>query len=224
MIHETIRLAKNIGKAVIRRPRGFDLYHDLSTVMTPKVVFDVGANVGQSARNYLASFPQAEVYSFEPVASTFGQLKAAIGSNARFHPVCMALGAVTGNAMMDTEHGPSEMFQLKEEGNEKVRVSTLDAFAAERGLEIIDFIKIDTEGHDFAVLEGAEQMLRSKQIRAVQVEASMNPDNTRHVPFERFKAHLEERGYRLFGIYDQVEEFFTNESHLRRTNPVFIAR
>ena len=39
-----------------------------------KVVFDVGANVGQSALRYVQEFPLAEIYSFESVAATYGEL------------------------------------------------------------------------------------------------------------------------------------------------------
>jgi FkbM family methyltransferase len=213
-------MARNIAKATVRRPRGFDLFHDLRTVLgEPKVIFDVGANVGQSARKYLKEFAKAQVYSFEPVAQNYAELVANL-SSARFKPVNLALGAQRTKARMDITSGRSDMFQISEAGTEPVEVSTIDDYWGEP----IDFLKIDTEGYDLEVLKGAERALREKRVGAVQVEAGMNPMNQRHVPFETFKIFFEERDYMLFAFYDQVEEFFTGEMHLRRTNPVFIPR
>jgi hypothetical protein len=67
-------------------------------------------------------------------------------------------------------------------------------------------------------------MLASQAIDFVEVEAGMNPGNTRHAPFESLKAFLESNDYRLFAIYEQVEEWPTDEPHLRRTNSLFISR
>jgi precorrin-6B methylase 2 len=41
----------------------------------PKVIFDIGANLGQSAIKYSKEFPNAKIYSFEPVDSTYTLLK-----------------------------------------------------------------------------------------------------------------------------------------------------
>jgi hypothetical protein len=41
---------------------------------------------------------------------------------------------------------------------------------AEAQLDHIDLLKIDTEGHDLAVLIGAEQALRDRKIRMIQFE------------------------------------------------------
>ncbi len=51
----------------------------------------------------------------------------------------------------------------------------------------------------------------------------MHPANRQHVPLEHLKAHLQERGYRCFGIYEPVAEWTTGEPFLRRVNLVFIA-
>src|SRR5437763_2740955 len=61
-------------------PRGTDLYVDLREVIRPEdvaTVFDIGANLGQSAIKYAEHFPRATIYSFEPVSATYRQLFAA---------------------------------------------------------------------------------------------------------------------------------------------------
>ena len=41
-----------------------------------RIIFDVGANIGQTALSYLKNFPDAEIFSFEPISETFQQLQA----------------------------------------------------------------------------------------------------------------------------------------------------
>jgi hypothetical protein len=50
-------------------PRGVSLSHDLREALPGEsfdMIFDVGANVGQSTRRYLREFPNAHIVSFEP--------------------------------------------------------------------------------------------------------------------------------------------------------------
>jgi hypothetical protein len=46
----------------------------------------------------------------------------------------------------------------------------LDDVAANEGVEYIDFLKIDTEGHELAVLSGGSRLLREKRIGHIQFE------------------------------------------------------
>jgi hypothetical protein len=52
----------------------------------------------------------------------------------------------------------------------QVRVIALDNICAERGLDLIDLLKIDAEGYDFQVLRGAEKLLKEQKISVVQFE------------------------------------------------------
>lgn len=193
-----------------------------------RVILDVGANVGQSAAEFAAAFPQAEIHCFEPVAGTFAELSARFEGQELVHCSCCALGAERGEATIAVHRGSTLSALMTgpvPDGvpTEQVEISTVDAVCAERGIAHVDILKVDTEGHDLDVLFGAQGMLERKTVALVTVEAGMNPENGLHVPFETLKAHLESVGYRLFGIYEQKEEWPTLEPHLRRTNPAFIS-
>jgi Methyltransferase FkbM domain len=85
----------------------------------------------------------------------------------------------------------------------------------------VDFMKIDTEGHDLEVLFGFEPVL--DQVDFIQVEAGMNPYNTTHVAFGKLDGMLQESGFYLFLILDQKMEWKRRgRPVLRRCNPVFI--
>lgn len=192
------------------------------------VVFDVGANVGQTAKAVSKAFPDATVYSFEPVSSTFDELQRNTSSLPNVRCFNMALGARDGNATMtakplSTSNSISATLPgVSAEGTETVPVMTGARFCKREGIRQISILKIDTEGHDLDVVAGFIPLIQQHRIGFIQVEASMNPYNKKHVAFRDFSGMLEPLGYVLFGIYDQVAEFKTRP-FLRRSNPVFIS-
>lgn len=213
-------------------PRGWDLFRDIASDLPRlpiRVVFDVGANAGQSAIKFLSGFPAATIYSFEPSDITFRKLESALRCHRRVQAIQLALGASSGEARLVHE-GTSMMFRLLDDTEdaqpstiEQVKLSTVDDFCRQRGIERIDFLKVDTEGRDLEVLHGARRMLQDQRIALVQVEAGMNPRNRRHIAIEAFKRFLEPRGYFLFGIYGQWPETPTRQPHLRCSDPVFVS-
>ncbi len=216
-------------------PHGADLFGDLAARLPhfrATVVFDVGAHVGSTARQYVQGFPEALIYCFEPVAATYSLLQANLAAEARVRCFQLAFGAGQGTGTM-VLHGAPDTFYLAEAGQrhvvhreaprEAVQVARIDGFCAAQGIARLSYLKIDTEGADLDVLHGAEGLLAAQRIDLVEVEAGMNPRNRWHVPLEVFKAYLEARGYFLFGLYEQCEEWPTGEPHLRRANAVFVS-
>jgi hypothetical protein len=68
--------------------------------------------------------------------------------------------------------GRNSLYEIAGESRSEgsVELKTLDAFAAEQGLDRIDLVKVDTEGHDFFVIQGAGRLLEEGRIRALQFE------------------------------------------------------
>lgn len=208
-------------RASTQPKRGANVCVDLGTILRPATIFDVGANIGQSARKFGRYFPSARIHCFEPSAASAARIRRRKLRNVEVHET--ALGSAVATAMLSRGRDPA-IFRISAAGDEQVGITTVDAFCAEHRIERIDFMKIDTEGHDLEVLKGATAMLAAGRIAAVQVEAGLNPENMLHIPFETLKAFLEDHGYRLFGLYDQVAEWPTKQPHLRRANPMFVSR
>jgi len=217
-------------------PRGIDFVQDIANSLPmyrTDIVFDIGANVGQSSKLFLAKFPSSHIYCFEPVSDTFRQLQHNLEGNERVDCYRLAFGSSKSTGKMVLQ-GSADMFFLLDQSKESpmnknvptesVNIVTLDEFCHTKGIDHISYLKIDTEGGDLDVLKGAVSMLTDQRIDLVQVEAGMNPTNSRHVSLESLKAFLESHRYFLFGIYEQVNEWLAREPHLRRTNPVFISQ
>jgi hypothetical protein len=64
----------------------------------------------------------------------------------------------------------SEVFQDVQSGICEVNIITLDSFCFENNITQIDLLKMDTEGNEFAILEGAKRMLAERRIKAIHFE------------------------------------------------------
>jgi len=139
-------------------PFGIDLGQDISKLLPMcrfEVVFDVGANLGQQAKVFLHEFPSSHVYCFEPVSSTYRQLKANLGHCKRVDCYQLAFGSCKSKGEMVLQ-GSSDMFFLLDQSKEKpmsheiptepVDIVTLDEFCRTKGIDRINYLKIDTEG------------------------------------------------------------------------------
>jgi FkbM family methyltransferase len=196
----------------------------------PSVIFDVGANVGQSVKVFADAFPEAAIYAFEPVGSVFRTLAAAIEGRPRVQAFNVALSRRLGRAHI-TNGRTSVSNRIVESPNvfdrrrmEAVAVTSGDAFAAEHGIDRVGFLKIDAEGHDLDVLIGFQRMLTEGRVDLLEAEVGMNRANRRHVPFEAVKAYLEPLGYHLFHIHDQsMDTPLSGRIVLRRANAMFIS-
>lgn len=210
-------------------PHGCNPHIDVSRRLTKTsvdVIFDVGANRGQSAESFRRWYPRAFIHCFEPVKATFDILQSTVANDARVRVHHMGFGATTGGQViaLGADDRMSNIGRDAADGRgESIVVDTLDRFCAQHEIDHIDYLKIDTEGSDLAVLQGAPEMLGRGAARIVEVEGGLNPDNSFHVGAQALTQCLTSYEYRLFTIYEQVLEWPTANAYLRRANFVFIS-
>lgn len=213
-------------------PQGVDLFYDLKKIRPnyyPRIVFDVGANVGQTVLKWNRFFPHSTYYCFEPVKRTYDKLVRNVSGLANVSCYHCALGAEekTGGMTLFEDSRLNTLHQSTGDpnrivGKEDINIHRLDDVCDQQNIGKIDFLKIDTEGFDVEVLKGACRMLEQHRISFIQVEAGMNPFNHRHVSFRELEEFMGAFGYVLFGIYGQHLEW-NGAKRLRMSNPVFIS-
>lgn len=140
------------------------------------VVLDIGANVG------FYSVPIARriqhlggiLYAFEPVCNNFNRLEESVKLNKLEHVIRVF------NVALGDEEGVVEMFMEDDNKatsgnaiihkgkivdkfthNATARITRLDAFAEEQGINACDFIKVDIEGSEFMFLRGGINFIKS---------------------------------------------------------------
>lgn len=228
---------RNFGLMIYqKKPFGQDPFHDIKRSFTDypfHIFFDVGANIGQTVTDIIAVFPTSQIWCFEPVQKTFEVLKErTAGHNVNHHKIALGSENMETEIFVDKHNLWSDMTSIVNAKTtdpdnlvpEQITIEKLDDFCWNHEIQTIDYLKIDTEGYDLEVLKGSVQMLEKQMIAFVEVEVSMNPENTFHVDFFMIKKFMENLGYRLFGVYDQMHEWQTGTPILRRTNPLFVSK
>ena len=118
------------------------------------VIFDVGANVGQSIQKFRAQIPNCTIHSFEPSPTTFETLGQQASELMDVHLWNHALGSVPGR-MTFLENSHSEMSSFLPLSNlgwgsvtkeTLVEVKTIDQFCHDENVGRIDVLKSDTQG------------------------------------------------------------------------------
>jgi FkbM family methyltransferase len=188
-----------------------------------RTIFDVGANIGQTARRFRTAFPKAVIHCFEPVEETFHTLTHNLARDHSIFCHRLALSDRAGDAHIFVTENSSTCSLLTPDQfvrEELVTVATVDTFSAAQGIARIDLLKIDAEGNDLNVLRGAEGMLSRSDVAFVLAEVGFTPGDDRHVLFDDVRDLLSPYGFRLFGIYGQQPEW-TGERRLRFANALF---
>jgi FkbM family methyltransferase len=154
--------------------------------VVPRTVIDVGANVGQFAVACAKMFPEASVHSFEPLPECVSRLRkhAAKLDAIRVYP--MALGARSGNVSIrvNSHRHSSSVLPLgqrhrdafpdaQEIGTVEIPMSTLDEQMVSADIKGPVLLKLDVQGFEPQVLEGATATLA--KVDYVLLEASFRP-------------------------------------------------
>lgn len=147
-------------------------------------VFDVGANFGDFATMIKTICPAAIVHCFEP--NVYKELKVNLTKyNNVFINAC-AVSDFTGKAKLFFPRGATALGSMIErpvfatcidKGKTiadiveiEARVITLDEYVKDNKIQNIDYLKIDVEGKEFAVFQGAAKTLQQKKVKLGQFE------------------------------------------------------
>lgn len=187
------------------------------------VFFDVGANHGDWSSMILERFAKPVIHCFEIVPDTFEKLKKTI-SRYSTHSTAVHLnpfglsdsaGEVQVSYFPNADSGSSINplnLNIKTESRvAEIRVG--DEYVSKSGVDTIDFLKVDTEGHDLFVLKGLNKTLLAKKVKCIQFEYGQVCFPKR-VFLEDFYQFLEPMGYAIGRVFPDGVRFKKYEYHL----------
>jgi FkbM family methyltransferase len=224
-----LRVANQIRRLVNRS--GFDVVRDafryrfVFALQQQGVenVLDVGANVGQFGRELRRAKFAGRIVSVEPLGAAYRELEAELADDSAWQAERAAVSDrpgtltinVAGNSVsssvlpMRSEHvdaAPAARYVTTEE----VPATTVDDLVERHGLDPArTLLKIDVQGYEKSVLDGAVQTL--PRFAAVRTEMSLVPLYDGQALMPEIMAYLNERGFDLWFL----ERGFT-DPHTRR--------
>ena len=186
------------------------------------VIFDVGANVGQSIDRFKKTFKNPIIHSFEPINSEFKTIHNKFGKQENIILNNIALGdkqetkklnitAGTGNSSFNKINPGTKWLQTRSKQYntsentyvtkiEDVKIETLDNYCKQNSIDKIDILKIDTQGYEDKVLQGSLETIKKNKIGIIITEIMFDDVYDKHFCFSDLEKYLIPYNFRMVGI------------------------
>jgi FkbM family methyltransferase len=177
------------------------------------LVLDVGGNIGQYGEWLRSLGYRGQIISFEPNPEPFAQLRARAKADGSWECHNVGIGAVAGQAILNVSDldvyssmlpQTSYLRQLdpRSTANRQltVPVISLDEFIRKHPVTGKMLLKIDTQGHERPVIEGASELLR--HVTGVQLELSLTSLYESQPSLEEMIARLRSAGFAPYAFWE----------------------
>lgn len=196
----------------------------------PRLVLDIGANVGDYSSAVRSHLPDCEIHSFEPSAINISRLTSRFSDDDLTHIVPHALSSATGKSELFFDIEGSGLASLTQrrldhfgiDFSSSSEISTIrfdEYWKDNLSKRQIDFAKIDVEGHEMDVLDGFGDAL--SHCHAIQFEFGGANIDTRTF-FQDFWYFLTKASFEIFRFTKYglmpIEAYSEIDEHFRFTN------
>lgn len=193
------------------------------------IIFDVGANKGQSIERFKKIFPNSIIHAFEPIKKESDYLIDKYANNKTIIINNFALGEKryqkdlniskrTGVSSFNEFNLDHEWIKVRSkqyntniegflEGRQLVCVESIDNYCIKNNIYNIDILKIDTQGYEDLVLAGAAQMLNKNLIKSVELEIIFDDTYDKYLTFSDLEKYLLPN-FRFCGIKNYNNNLF----------------
>ena len=184
---------------------------------SPPVVFDVGAFIGDTIEQFKSSFPDSDIHAFEPFDESFIVLKNRFQKTDKIFLNNIAIGdqsLAKTNMYITQNKGSSSLLKPTKDANEfwegnplstqekvKVKTTTIDSYCQKHNIETIDILKIDVQGSELKVLQGAERLLKDRLVKLIFTEISIAPNYKGQSEIDEIIKFLRENKYKIFNFF-----------------------
>jgi len=202
-----------LGLPKTRLNKDWSILAPIGPIYTEHVVLDVGAHGGWFFHCWQDWCPAATVHAFEPYPESFRAMEAIYGSDPRVTLNQIGIGNSCGTlplkVMADSKvsnsflaHCPGTWDEIRYRTGEisevQVPVTTLDAYCARRSIASVYLMKIDVQGFELRVLQGAHATLAKTD--HILVESAIRPLYEEAGTFTEVVSYLQQAGFHLMAI------------------------
>ena len=178
------------------------------------IIFDIGANKGQSLYRYKKLFDKSNFYSFEPSVEAFKVLKSKYGNSNDVKLFNTALGSKKKKKLF-YEYKKNELSsfikidkKFKEtKKNIYVKIDTIDSVFKKNNLKKIDLLKMDTQGYEEPILRGAKNLIAEQKIDLIELEIILGDYYEKSSSFKKIEDALFDGNYRLLALDRRLNVF-----------------
>jgi len=182
-----------------------EIYEKVYRPQEGDTVVDIGAHVGMfSVKSALQVGKTGTVIAIEPARSNFMLLRQNTLSLLNVRIVGLAVGESEKIGYITTSKAsPCYAMTLEfDRSVETVKVSTLDNILSRMRVDKVDFIKIDAEGSELAILKGATYTLKNNRVRLAVASYHNLPNGEYELPY--IQKFLSEAGFSITTIKEYV--------------------
>ena len=195
-----------------------------SLLRSGDIFFDVGSSIGlYSVFASRIVGPSGKVYAFEPVPETFWMLHETLVLNRCTNVIALQKAVYSDQRirkinLFDLQYsdwntlGIPVMTSLQGKkvtpiNSVNVECETIDSFCRGHGIDRINFLKVDVEGFEKRVFEGATHFLADRRIDFISFEISQDPLAGAHFTAKETFEILASFGYHSFAFSDVFKSF-----------------
>lgn len=178
------------------------------------IIFDIGACDGYTSKVFKNIFKDARIFAFEPFPNSFELLKknVALLKNVSAHQYALSNTMGTQEFFVNRSKATNSLLPARDtnsfmddhvvfENNISVQTTTLDNFVNEHNINEIDILKLDVQGGEKLVFEGAKETLLNHKAKIIYCEIWFI-EGYHGQPLYHDVAHLlHQFGYVPFGVY-----------------------
>jgi FkbM family methyltransferase len=182
------------------------------------IIFDVGTNDGGSILRFKKIFEKSQIHCFEPTERLLNNIKDSFNlDNIKLNNIALGSQISERNFFFYNSHRVSSFYPMedsskykiqrtikrldnKKEVVKKIKVITLDHYCSNNNINHINLLKIDTQGSEAEVLQGAVELLKKEAIDVIELEYILGIAHKDSNSLNDIESVLSEFGYRLIAI------------------------
>ena len=211
------------------------------------IIFDVGANYGQSIERYKKLYQNSQIHSFEPDKKQYEKIENKFKDDETVHYNNVGIADKAGTLEFNVNATPghssfknivadttwlkkrsltvgvdSKKYTLKKFQS---KIITLDDYCEEKKIEQIDILKLDVQGFEDKVLEGAQKLLKASKIKLIQLELIFTEIYEKPLSIYDVEKFLIPNKYKLFGISNAgslISDYIYQQNHIYISDDIYI--
>ena len=241
-MHALKRMAKSLlaraGYRIVkgaRNPLLEDPFCALASLCkkTNPSIFDVGAHYGYTSLRFHNEFPTATIQAFEPFLESFKALEELTRDVPEIHRHNIALSDRSGTALFhgNKSSATNSLLETHPDGPRtwgaglvetldvvEIQCATLDGFMQQRSIAAVDILKLDVQGAEPLVMNGASEALSQGRISIILTEIITQPTYIGQQSFADAVSMYFNAGFVLHSLYEPA---YTSDGRLSQIDAIF---